>query len=100
MSDRAQADFHFRLFITGATPHSTLAVKNITAICDKYLPGRFKLEIIDVYQQPHLAEPEGIIAAPTLVKLQPLPQQRLIGDLSDLPKVLQVLDIVPPEGQD
>ena len=82
------------LYITGATPNSTRAVRNVKEICETYLKGRYELIIIDIYQQPILAEKDQIIAAPTLVKKQPLPTRRLIGDMSDRERVLSGLGIV------
>jgi circadian clock protein KaiB len=82
-----------RLYITGMTPNSKKAVANIRKICDEYLEGRFELEIIDIYQKPHLAEGEQILAAPTLIKKLPLPLKRLIGDMSNTEKVLLGLDL-------
>ena len=81
----------FRLFVTGILPNSARAVINIKTICEKYLPGRYELEIIDIYQQPGLAVSENIIALPLLVKKFPLPETRLIGDLSDTKSVLEGL---------
>ncbi len=81
------------LYVSGATHHSMLAVKNIKQICDKYLTGRYELDTIDVYQQPHLAEKEQIIAAPSLVKVEPWPVCRLVGDMSNIQKVLSGLDV-------
>lgn len=81
------------LFITGILPNSARAVINIEAICEKYLKGRYQLEIIDIYQQPDLALTEEIIAVPLLIKKSPLPEQRMIGDLSDIEKVLKVLGL-------
>jgi len=83
-----------RLFVTGILPNSARAVINIKAICEKYLKGRYQLEIIDIYQQPDLALKEEIIAVPLLIKKSPLPEQRLIGDLSNLEKVLKGMGIV------
>ncbi len=88
-----------RLYITGATQHSMVAVKNIKNICNTYLAGNYSLEIIDVYQQPDLAISQDILAAPTLIKLQPEPVQKLIGDLSDTAKVLAVLGITHEAGE-
>lgn len=82
-----------QLFITGMTPNSKRAVENIKSICEEYLKGRYELEVIDIYQQPDLAEGEHIFAAPTLIKKQPLPLKRLIGDMSDMEKVLSGLDL-------
>jgi circadian clock protein KaiB len=81
------------LYITGATPNSTRAVRNIKAICEQHLRGRYELLIIDIYQQPALAKREQILAAPTLIKKLPLPVRRLIGDLSEEKKVLAVLGL-------
>jgi circadian clock protein KaiB len=83
------------LYITGATPNSTRAVRNVKEICEKYLKNRYQLVIIDIYQQPALAEQDQIIAAPTLVKKTPFPVRRLIGDMSDRERVLSGLGILP-----
>ena len=82
-----------RLYVTGTTPNSLRAIKNIKKICEEHLQGRYSLEVIDVYRQPALAKGEQIIAAPTLIKQLPLPLRRLVGDLSDLKKVLIGLDL-------
>ena len=83
-----------RLFITGILPNSIRAVVNCKALCEKYLENRYDLEIIDIYQQPDLAVNEDIIAVPVLIKKFPLPEERVIGDLSDIEKVLQSLDLI------
>jgi circadian clock protein KaiB len=82
-----------RLYITGMTPNSKRAVENVKKICEQYLPGRYELEVIDIYQQPELAQKEQIIAAPTLIKKLPVPLRRLIGDMSNTEKVLIGLDL-------
>ncbi len=84
----------FRLFVTGILPNSVRAIVNSKAICEEYLKDRYELEIIDIYQQPSLAVTEEIIAIPVLIKKFPLPEQRVIGDLSDIEKVLKGLDII------
>ncbi len=83
-----------KLYVTGILPNSTRAIVNINAICEKYLKGRYELEIIDIYQQPSLALEEDIIAVPVLIKKFPLAEAKLIGDLSDIEKVLSGLDII------
>lgn len=83
-----------RLFVTGILPNSARAIVNIKAICDKYLTGRYELEIIDIYQQPSLAISEEVVAIPLLIKKSPLPEVRMIGDLSNLENVLKGLDLV------
>lgn len=82
-----------RLYVTGKTPNSLRAIANLKAVCEKYLPGRYDLQVIDIYQQPALAEGDQIIAAPTLVKKLPEPLRKLIGDLSDRERVLLGLDL-------
>jgi circadian clock protein KaiB len=82
-----------RLYITGLTPRSTRAVENVRAICEEHLQGRHQLEVIDIYQQPGLAQDAQIIAAPTLIKQLPPPLRRVIGDMSSTERVLVGLDI-------
>lgn len=82
-----------RLFITGATPNSVRAVANITNFCDLYLKGRYSLEVIDVYQEAEIAEKEQLIALPLLIKKFPLPERRMIGDLSNSEKVFKGLGL-------
>jgi len=89
----AEAEYVFHLFITGATPNSTRAVRNLKQLCEQHLPGRYDLLIIDIYQQPAMARQEQIIAAPTLIRQRPLPVRRLIGDLSERSVVLAVLGL-------
>lgn len=82
-----------RLFITGASPNSIRAVENIKTICEEHLAGRYELEIIDVHQQPELAEGEDVIALPLMIKKSPLPVRRMIGDMSDTKRVLKGLGL-------
>jgi circadian clock protein KaiB len=82
-----------RLYITGSTSRSALAISNLKKICEEYLEGGYELDVIDLYQKPDLAQGDQIIAAPTLIKKLPLPFRRIIGDMSDKEKVLHGLDI-------
>ena len=91
------AEYVLRLFITGATPNSVRAVSNLKQICEDHLKGRYLLEIIDVYQQQNVAEKEQLVALPLLIKKLPLPERRLIGDLSDTEKVLKGLGLFTSE---
>lgn len=81
-----------RLYVTGTTPKSQAAISNIKRICENELKGRYDLKVIDIYQQPALAQGEQIVAAPTLIKRLPLPLRRIVGDLSDVERVLFGLD--------
>ena len=87
-----------RLYVTGMTPRSCQAIRNLQTICDERLEGRYDLDVIDIYQQPVLTIGEQIIAAPTLIKKLPLPMRRLVGDMSDRERVLLGLDLVPLPG--
>jgi circadian clock protein KaiB len=87
------ARYVLRLYITGTTPASALAVERVRAICDEHLHGRYDLEVIDIYQMPSLAKDHQIIATPTLIKVLPAPLRRLIGNLSKAEKILFGLDL-------
>lgn len=82
-----------KLFITGASVNSVRAVTNLQEICQKYLDNNYSLEIIDVYQEDNIAEKEELIALPMLLKKSPLPERKLIGDLSNTKKVLKGLGV-------
>ena len=85
--------YTLRLYVSGATPCSTRAVENVKGLCEEHLPGRYDLEVVDIYQQPELAEDDRIFATPTLVRRLPLPLRRLVGDLSDAERVLGRLNL-------
>jgi circadian clock protein KaiB len=85
--------FILKLFISGASPNSTRAINNLKAICDTYIKANYELEVIDVYQDSELAAREQIIALPLLIKKFPLPQRKLIGDMSNIKKVLSGLGL-------
>jgi circadian clock protein KaiB len=87
------SNYVLRLFTTGTTPRSTRAIQNLHDICEALLKGRYRLEVIDIYQEPGRASEADIIAAPTLIKDQPLPTRRMVGDLSDRDKVVSNLAI-------
>ena len=94
MSQLKKGKYILRLYISGASSRSSLAIENLKKICEEYLQGRYELEVIDLFQHPVLAKDEQIIAAPTLIKKLPLPFRRIIGDMSDKDKVLIGLDLV------
>ena len=82
------------LYITGASPNSLRAITNLKRICEVDLKGKYNLKIIDVYQQGLLAKSQQIIALPMLVIKRPLPERRLIGDMSNTDKVLKGLGVL------
>lgn len=90
--------YRLRLFIAGSTLRSRYAIENLTRFCAERLEGKVDLEVIDIYQQPELAERYEIIAAPTLLKLLPLPVRRIVGDLSETGRVAHALGLAPSTG--
>lgn len=84
-----------RLYVTGTTARSAAAITNIRKLCEEHLKGHYDLEVIDIYQQPVLAQGEQIIAAPTLIKKLPVPLRKVVGDLSNENRVLMGLDLQP-----
>jgi circadian clock protein KaiB len=91
--DPAGPRFVLRLYIAGTSARSIRATQNAKQICDEHLAGRYDLEIIDIFQQPRLAQDDQILAVPTLIKRLPAPLKRFIGDLSDRDVVLVGLDL-------
>lgn len=89
--------FVLRLFIAGTSSRSQRTVSNLRVLCGEHLHDRVELEIVDIYRRPDLAAVDQIVAAPTLLKLRPLPVRRIIGDLSDVPRALRALGL-PAEG--
>ena len=92
-SHSRQAQYVLRLYVSGSTLKSELAIENIKPVCEQHLEGRYDLEVIDIYKQANLARDEPIVAVPTLIKRLPLPLQRLVGGMSNLKKVLFGLDL-------
>jgi len=90
---KSKSIYVMQLFVTGASPNSARAISNVKKICEEYLKDRYELEIIDVYQQPSVAIDEQVIALPMLIKKAPGMERKLIGDMSDKPKVLKGLEI-------
>lgn len=89
----SEEKYVLRLFVAGMNPKSIQAIENIKAICEKCLPGRYQLEVIDVYQQPILAKDGQIVAAPTLIKELPPPLRKLVGSMADTERVLVGMDL-------
>lgn len=92
-------NYEFRLYITGETGRSRRAADNLRALCEARLAGLYELEIVDVLDRPDLAEEDRIIATPTAMRLVPLPQRRVIGDLSDLGLAAIALDLPDTQEQ-
>ncbi len=92
-ADDGRTFYNLRLYIAGRTARSAAALANLTAVCEQYLPGRHKIEVIDLLEHPQLAASDQIVAIPTLVRRLPTPIKRLIGNLADTERVLVGLDL-------
>lgn len=82
-----------RLYVAGDAPNSVQAIANLEAICQEHLENGFKLEVVDVLEQPKRALAEGILVTPSLAKLSPRPSRNIVGNLSDRAKVLHALGL-------
>lgn len=87
-----------RLYVTGGTLSSLRAIARVRAICEELLPGRYQLQVIDIYQQPALAGGDHITVAPTLVRRAPGPLRKLTGDLSNRERILAGLELQAAAG--
>ena len=96
---RGADQYVFRLYVTGASPNSLRAIANTKILCEEYIKEEYELEVIDVYQQPYVTKDENIIALPMLVKKNPLPEKRLIGDMSDMERVLKGIGLTNNNGK-
>lgn len=96
--EEGRPHYVLRLYVAGQTSRSMRAVENLKRIVSKHLPDGTDVEVIDIYQQGQLAREANVIGAPTLIKQEPLPMRRLVGDLSDEERVLLGLNVSPTEG--
>jgi circadian clock protein KaiB len=87
--------FDLRLYVAGQTPKAIRAFTNLQRICDEHLEGRYRIEVIDLLEDPQLGRGDQILALPTLVRRLPEPIKKIIGDLSDTERVLVGLDLRP-----
>lgn len=94
-AESAAACFRLRLYVIGDTQQSNRAIVNTRRLCNEHLTDRHHLEMLNLREHPELAAKDQIIAAPTLVKIGPLPLRRFIGDMSDTGKILSGLGIDP-----
>lgn len=92
--DISPEQYVLKLYVAGQTPKSLLAFRNLKSICEEYLQDRYVIEVIDLLENPELAEGDQIIAIPTLIRNLPEPVRKIIGDLSNTEKVLVGLDII------
>jgi circadian clock protein KaiB len=97
MTDNTKPEefWELRLYVAGQTPKSLQAFANLKKICEEHLKGKYRIEVIDLIENPKLSRGDQILAIPTLVRKLPEPIRKIIGDLSDTEKVLVGLDIKP-----
>jgi circadian clock protein KaiB len=100
VADLTQHNYLFRLYVSGSSSRSATAIANVRRICDKYLPGLYDLEVIDIYQQPLATKTARVIAVPTLIKELPFPPQRIVGDMSNAEPIVIGLNLEHRDGGD
>ena len=88
VADLAEPNYLFRLYVSGSSLRSAMAITNVRKICDRYLSGHYDLEVIDIYQQLAATREAQIVAVPTLIKELPFPPQRFVGDMSNTEKIV------------
>lgn len=93
LAEHALEKYVLRLYVASNSLRSLRAIQRIQKLCEERLPGRYELEIVDIYQEPERLERDQIFAVPTLIKQLPPPLQRLIGDMADLEKLISCLDL-------
>jgi circadian clock protein KaiB len=94
----ADAAYRLCLYVAGNGSRSVHAIANLKRICEQHLKDGYRLEVVDLYEYPERAKDEQIVAIPTLVREQPLPVRRIVGDLSDTAQVCASLDISPVQN--
>jgi len=100
MKNGARRTWWLRLYVAGQTPKSITALANLKRLCEGHLAGRYRIEVVDLVNQPHLARRDEIVVIPTLVRKQPPPITRIIGDLSNEERVLVWLDVLPRDDKE
>jgi circadian clock protein KaiB len=93
VTDLARPTYLFRLYVSGTSSRSAMAIANVRQICEQHLAGHYELEVIDVYQQAAATKTAQIIAVPTLIKEVPLPAQRFVGDMSNTERIVVGLNL-------
>jgi len=95
-----QEIWNLRLYVAGQSAKCLAAVRNLNRFCEEHLPGRYRIQVVDLLENPRLARDDQILAIPTLVRRRPEPQRKLVGDLSSAERVLIGLDLHPARDPD
>lgn len=97
---RPSPEWHLRLYVNSRTSlRSIVTLQNIKALCEKHLPAGFELEVVDLFENFAKAREDHVIALPTLVRRQPLPSRKVIGDLSNTDQVIIALGLPAADGE-
>ena len=99
MKNGQHRTWRLRLYVAGQTPKSIVALANLQRLCESHLAGRYHIEVIDLVQQPQLARRDDIVVVPTLVRQLPTPIRKIIGDLSNVERVLVGLDVLERDDE-
>ena len=100
MKNGARRTWRLRLYVAGQTPKSIAALANLKDLCEGHLAGRYRIEVVDLLSQPHLARRDDIVVIRTLVRQLPPPIRKIIGDLSNQERVLVGLDVLPRDDKE
>ena len=100
MKNGARRTWRLRLYVAGQTPKSIAALANLERLCEGHLAGRYRIEVVDLLSRPNLARRDDIVVVPTLVRKLPPPIRKIIGDLSNVERVLVGLDVLPHDAEE
>lgn len=87
--------WRLRLYVAGQNPHSLAAVANLHKLCEAHLAGKYRIDVVDLLENPHQSRDDRIVAVPTVVRTLPAPTRKVVGDLSDLDRTLAGLQLRP-----
>jgi circadian clock protein KaiB len=85
--------WELRLYVSGQSPNSVRAIENLRRACEQHVPGRYRIEVVDLMENPRLAVNDQILAVPTVVRKLPVPIRKIVGDLSDTDRLLIGLQV-------
>jgi circadian clock protein KaiB len=95
-TSESDAGWDLRLYVTGRSAKCLRAIDNLRCVCEEYLAGRYRIEVVDLLENPRLAADDQILAVPTVVRRLPAPMRKIVGDLSDTDRLLVGLQLRPP----
>jgi circadian clock protein KaiB len=94
------AEWDLHLYVAGQSPRSATALANLRKLCETHLAGKYRIEVIDLLEDPQLSREDQIVAIPTLVRRLPKPIRKIIGDLSNTERTLAGLQVPPAAPKD